>query len=199
MIKFFVKGEIMSLGEKIANLRKKNYFSQEDLAERVGVTRQTISKWELNETSPDIMQAKTLSKIFNISLDELTSNDINNVLVQKVSNTERLAGIILKLLKIFGIGIAVFTLFLFLLFILFRVRSTDREIAGKSRIECALDNEEYVYEIEYNKNYQVINSGGDSFIANHIDILKYDDANVMIAHIEDYFKDHNGSCNTTVE
>ena len=194
-----MKGEIISLGEKIANLRKKNNFSQEDLAERVGVTRQTISKWELNETSPDIMQAKTLSKIFNISLDELTSNDINSVLVQKVSNTERLAGIILKLLKIFGIGIAVFTLFLFLLFILFRVRSTDREIAGKSRIECALDNEEYVYEIEYNKNYQVINSGGDSFIANHIDILKYDDANVMIAHIEDYFKDHNGSCNTTVE
>ena len=194
-----MKGEIISLGEKIANLRKKNNFSQEDLAERVGVTRQTISKWELNETSPDIVQAKTLSKIFNISLDELTSNDINSVLVQKVSNTERLAGIILKLLKIFGIGIAVFTLFLFLLFILFRVRSTDREIAGKSRIECALDNEEYVYEIEYNKNYQVINSGGDSFIANHIDILKYDDANVMIAHIEDYFKDHNGSCNTTVE
>lgn len=189
----------MSLGEKIANLRKKNNFSQEDLAERVGVTRQTISKWELNETSPDIVQAKTLSKIFNISLDELTSNDINSVLVQKVSNTERLAGIILKLLKIFGIGIAVFTLFLFLLFILFRVRRTNREIAGKSRIECALDNEEYVYEIEYNKNYQVINSGGDSFIANHIDILKYDDANVMIAHIEDYFKDHNGSCNTTVE
>lgn len=189
----------MSLGEKIANLRKKNNFSQEDLAERVGVTRQTISKWELNETAPDIMQAKTLSKIFNISLDELTSNDINNVLVQKVSNTERLAGIIIKLLKIFGIGIAVFIIFLFLLFILFRVGSTDREIAGKSRIECALDNEEYVYEIEYNKNYQVINSGGDSFIANHIDILKYDDANVMIAHIEDYFKDHNGSCNTTVE
>ena len=62
-----------------------------------------------------------------------------------------------------------------------------------------LDNEQYVYEIEYNKNYQVINSGGDSFIANHIDLLKYDDANVMIAHIEDYFKDHNGSCNTTVE
>lgn len=199
MIKFFVKGEIMSLGEKIANLRKKNNFSQEDLAERVGVTRQTISKWELNETAPDIMQAKTLSKIFNISLDELTSNDINNVLVQKVSNTERLAGIIIKLLKIFGIGIAVFIIFLFLLFILFRVGNTDREIAGKSRIECALDNEEYVYEIEYNKNYQVINAGGDSFIANHIDILKYDDANVMIAHIEDYFKDHNGSCNTTVE
>ena len=185
----------MSLGEKIANLRKQNNFSQEDLAERVGVTRQTISKWELNETAPDIMQAKTLSKIFNISLDELTSNDINNVLVQKVSNTEGLGGIIIKLLKIFGIGIPVFIIFLFLLFILFRVRSTDREIAGKSRIECTLDDEEYVYEIEYNKNYQVINSGGDSFIANHVDVIKYDDVNVMLAHIEDYFKDHKGYCN----
>jgi transcriptional regulator with XRE-family HTH domain len=56
----------MNLGNKIIELRKKNNLSQEELAEKVGVTRQTISKWELEETSPDIKQAKNLSKIFNI-------------------------------------------------------------------------------------------------------------------------------------
>lgn len=59
----------MNLGNKIMTLRKKNNLSQEDLAEKVGVTRQTISKWELEETTPDINQAKKLSMIFNISLD----------------------------------------------------------------------------------------------------------------------------------
>ena len=44
----------MNLGNKIMTLRKKNNMSQEELAEKVGVTRQTISKWELEETSPDI-------------------------------------------------------------------------------------------------------------------------------------------------
>lgn len=71
----------MNLGEKIVSLRKKNNLSQEELAEKVGVTRQTISKWELEETTPDINQAKKLSKLFNISLDELTNNDISNILV----------------------------------------------------------------------------------------------------------------------
>ena len=44
----------MSLGNQIHELRKKNNLSQEQLAEKVGVARQTISKWELGETAPDI-------------------------------------------------------------------------------------------------------------------------------------------------
>ena len=55
----------MELGNKILELRKKEKLSQEELAEKINVTRQTISKWELNETTPDIKQAKELSKIFN--------------------------------------------------------------------------------------------------------------------------------------
>ena len=78
----------MDLGNKIMILRKKNNLSQEVLAEKVGVTRQTISKWELEETAPDINQAKKLSMIFIISLDELVNNDVNSILIEKVSNTE---------------------------------------------------------------------------------------------------------------
>ena len=69
----------MNLGNKIHELRKKHYLSQEQLAEKVGVARQTISKWELGETSPDIKQARVLSQIFNVSIDELVNNDTNEI------------------------------------------------------------------------------------------------------------------------
>lgn len=52
----------MEIGNKIMELKKKNNLSQEDLAEKVGVARQTISKWELGETSPDLKQSKELQK-----------------------------------------------------------------------------------------------------------------------------------------
>ena len=186
----------MNLGEKIVSLRKKNNLSQEELAEKVGVTRQTISKWELEETTPDINQAKKLSKIFNISLDELTNNDINSILVEKVSNTEKLAGIIIKILRALGIFIIVFIGIIVASIVFFNVRTRkeDTTVTGKISVTCSLDNEEYLYEVEHNKNYQVISAGGDAWIMNHIDIDKYEDANQIVAHIEDYFKDHNGSC-----
>ena len=93
----------MDLGKKILELRKKENFSQEQLAEKMNVTRQTISKWELNETKPDIKQAKELSRLFKISLDELTENDITTLVMQKVSNTEKLAGLVLKVSKWLGV------------------------------------------------------------------------------------------------
>ena len=93
----------MNLGNKILELRKKENLSQEQLAEKINVTRQTISKWELNETTPDIKQAKELSKLFKISLDELTDNDMTTLVMQKVSNTEKLAGLVLKVSKWLGV------------------------------------------------------------------------------------------------
>ena len=186
----------MNLGKKIAELRKKNNLSQEELAEKVGVARQTISKWEIGDTTPDINQVKIISKIFNISIDELVDNDINNVIVEKVSNTEKLAGITIKILKVFGIMLIVFITLIFLFVIIFMVDNPrkDYDIVGRTKISCKLDNEKYVYEAEYNKNYQVINSGGDAYIMNHTDIESYEDVNKIVAHIEDYFKDHGGKC-----
>lgn len=186
----------MNLGKKIAELRKKNNLSQEELAEKVGVARQTISKWEIGDTTPDINQVKIISKIFNISIDELVDNDINSVIVEKVSNTEKLAGITIKILKVFGIMLIVFITLIFLFVIIFMVDMprNDYDIVGRTKVSCNLDNEEYVYEAEYNKNYQVINSGGDAYIMNHTDIESYEDVNKIVAHIEDYFNDHGGKC-----
>ncbi|MGI6325054.1 MAG: helix-turn-helix transcriptional regulator [Bacilli bacterium] len=64
----------MNIGQNILNLRKGANLSQEQLAEIIGVTRQTISNWELEESSPDLKQAKELSRFFNVSLDDLTGD-----------------------------------------------------------------------------------------------------------------------------
>ncbi len=186
----------MNLGNKIVNLRKKNNLSQEELAEKVGVTRQTISKWELEETTPDIKQAKTLSKIFKVSLDELTDNDVESILVEKVSNTEKLAGLIIKILKVVGIGLLVLVIIDILAFIFFNINSNSKsnKVVGEYTLTCEINGEQYSYNIEYNKNYQVISSGGDVWISNHTNVDSYDDANKALANVEDYFKDHNGSC-----
>lgn len=66
----------MNINEKILLLRKKEGLSQEKLAEKLDVTRQTVSNWEVGQTTPDILQAKELSRIFNISLDDLTENKL---------------------------------------------------------------------------------------------------------------------------
>ena len=89
----------MNLGNKILQLRKKSGLSQEQLGEKVEVTRQTISNWELGETTPNPEQLKKLSKAFNVSIDEILDNESKEFLMNKISNTERLAGMIIKNIK----------------------------------------------------------------------------------------------------
>lgn len=111
----------MSLGNKILALRKTMGLSQEQLAEQLSVTRQTISKWELDETTPDLKQAKQLSKTFKISLDELTDNDIKSILVQKVSKTEKLTNIAIKAIKFFGFAFSILFIIDLITFVIFVV------------------------------------------------------------------------------
>lgn len=68
----------MRLGENIYNLRKGKGLSQEKLAEKINVTRQTISNWELGETSPNPEQLILLSDAFGRSIDELVGNEIKS-------------------------------------------------------------------------------------------------------------------------
>lgn len=67
----------MNLGKSLFYARKKSGFSQEDVAEKLGVSRQTVSKWETNETVPDIYQSKKMAVLYNMSLDELIDFDID--------------------------------------------------------------------------------------------------------------------------
>ena len=66
----------MNLGEKIKECRKQAGFSQEQLAERLNVSRQAITKWETNKGIPDIANLIAISDEFGLSLDELIKDDV---------------------------------------------------------------------------------------------------------------------------
>ena len=61
----------MKINEKIYSLRKEHHLSQEELADRIGVSRQTVSKWELGESCPDFDKIIPLCEVFGITSDEL--------------------------------------------------------------------------------------------------------------------------------
>ena len=67
----------MNLGNSLFHARKRCGLSQEAVAEKLGVSRQTVSKWETDETLPDIRQSKKMAMLYNISLDELIDFDID--------------------------------------------------------------------------------------------------------------------------
>lgn len=61
----------MEFNNKLYELRKQKGFSQEELANRLNVSRQTISKWEVGESTPDMEKLVAISDLFGVSLDEL--------------------------------------------------------------------------------------------------------------------------------
>ena len=63
------------LKDKLIALRRLNGYSQEQIAEKVGITRQAYAKWEQGLTTPDIEKAAMLADVYGISLDELTGKD----------------------------------------------------------------------------------------------------------------------------
>ena len=67
----------MSFASGLYHARKKSGLSQEDVAGKLGVSRQTISKWETGETLPDIRQSKRLAVLYHITLDELVEYDFD--------------------------------------------------------------------------------------------------------------------------
>ena len=79
----------MNLGNNLFQARKKAGLSQESVAEKLGVSRQTISKWETDETIPDIYQSKKLAKLYNLTLDELIDFDIDIKEIEEIiKNTD---------------------------------------------------------------------------------------------------------------
>ena len=74
----------MNLGESLLNARKSKGLTQEAVAEKLGVSRQTVSKWETGETLPDIRQSKRLAVLYGVTLDELIDFDAGVKEIQEV-------------------------------------------------------------------------------------------------------------------
>ena len=65
----------MEFNNKLYELRKQKGFSQEELANRLNVSRQTVSKWEVGESTPDMEKLVAISDLFGVSLDELVKGE----------------------------------------------------------------------------------------------------------------------------
>lgn len=94
--------DFMELGNHIKHYRNEKGLSQEELAERVYVTRQTISNWENNKNYPDINSIVLLSEVFEISIDNLIKgdleqmkNEINSEEVKKLNFYATMMGILM--------------------------------------------------------------------------------------------------------
>ena len=76
------------LGENLAKYRKKAGYSQEELADKLGVSRQAVSKWERGEASPDTENLIALSRLYGVTLDECTTilNKLKNLNNTKLYN-----------------------------------------------------------------------------------------------------------------
>lgn len=187
----------MNLGNKLLKLRKKQGISQEELAEKLNVTRQTISKWELYETSPNINQAKEISKLFNVSLDELVGNNINDILIKKMDNTERRMNIIMS----FNIVMLILLLFIFVIIFFtiamsldyFSVSPTGQAI--EFTCKTSDDNVYYDYIINMDIDGNILSVQGSDVL----NFSKYDDGNELAAAITSYYESIGGECGVIKE
>lgn len=79
----------MDIGEKLFELRKGKNLSQEEVAEKLNVTRQTVSKWETNQSTPDFDKIMPICELFEISTEELLTGKKPEEKVEEKSETKR--------------------------------------------------------------------------------------------------------------
>ncbi len=197
------------LGENIKILRKQKGYSQETLAEQLNVVRQTVSKWEKGISVPDAEMLGRIAELFEICVSDLLGGkipeanamvDTNEVAKQLAILNEQLAKQSRnrkRTLKIALISIVMLILISIIIYVaafsLFRFRKSSG-VTTYVELYCTLNGEEYTYAITYDEQYQIIEAGGDGWIADHVQTEQYDDANILIAQIEDYFTDRGGTC-----
>ena len=81
-------------GENLTTLRKFNKMTQEELAEKVGVSRQAVAKWESGETVPDIEKCKAVSEVFSVSIDELVNNTPAAAVLPRAPKGKHIFGVV---------------------------------------------------------------------------------------------------------
>jgi len=154
----------MCLGKNIYALRKKNGISQEQLAELIGVSRQTISNWELGETSPNSEQLIFLSKVLNVSIEKLIGNELN-LLNEKITNTENLVKKQIKLNKILFITIYFLVLITLIILMIFFFTKKDFTKQYQTEFACTLDGEVREVYLEDVDGKYILWNGEEQYLA----------------------------------
>lgn len=156
----------MNLGKKIVKLRKDNKMSQEEFAEVLNVTRQTISNWENSKNYPDIETLILISDKFNISLDILLKGD--KEMIENIDNKIRKN----KVLKIISSILLIIIVILIILIIIFQKEIADyieyvymEDITDKPGIiiGCTYENEYLEYRISYSPKTKHPDPKGGSY------------------------------------
>ena len=145
----------MKLGENILKFRKEQKLSQEELAEKMQVARQTILNWELEETMPSAEQVLLLSQIFHKSCDELLGSTKENVVIAKMNSTEKLMQKQVKITKVILLTIYFIVIVSLGGFILYACNLKDFTNKYDSEFVCTLDT---------NKFYISLDVGGGSYL-----------------------------------
>ena len=140
----------MKFNEKLVVLRKQHNLSQEQVAEKLGVARQTISKWELGETTPEMDKLIIMSELYNITLDELMKEENEGKVVNDPNNTnsQKLAGMTIKILKGIGIFILIVAILYVFLMIIGFVAFNKVETNSDSKTTVIQTQEEVVENYE---------------------------------------------------
>ena len=179
----------MEIGKKVLKYRKKLSLSQEMLGEKINVSRQTISNWELGETYPNSEQLKLLSQVFKVSIDELVDNDIKNDFAEKSIKIEKIISIILRLLVVIIIVIFV------VLGIMYINKIRKRGKLTLETIACNLYGEEHSFRIKYYElSDEIKEFGKDLYFDNILNLSKYNSASKIFNIINDYVKKNGGTC-----
>ena len=106
----------MKLGERLLNLRKAKHLSQEEVADKLNVTRQTVSKWETDQSIPDFDKIAPLCQLYGITSDELlTGEKIQGIIEENLSNSDN------KVKRAKGIGISILIYFVSVIWIMIAI------------------------------------------------------------------------------
>lgn len=143
----------MDLGENLYNLRKKKNLSQEEVAERLNVTRQTVSKWETGDSKPDFDKIVPICELFDITSDELlsgefladneTKENIKDLNLQEESYSHEITK-----KRAFLLSLGIFLYFVSVVFIIFFEQFNVNEVVGVSGflLICGLATSLIVYQ-----------------------------------------------------
>lgn len=110
----------MSLGERLLNLRKEKHLSQEEAAEKLNVTRQTISKWETDQSTPDFDKIVPLCNLYGITTDELLTGEKKE---KNISNNIDVDNSLMAKKRAKGIGLAVMLYFLAVIWVIVSIEA----------------------------------------------------------------------------
>ncbi len=179
------------LGNKIQKLRKENNLTQEELAEKIDVTRQTISKWELNESTPDIIYSKKIAETFNISLDELLEISLEEQLIKKIDNNRNISK--LTFVSLIIIGILIVGLLIILIINNDKYNNSNYSKTIDKEVKCELNGNTYIRSYSfYEKTGHIFQIDGNNF--DFIEELNDADYYIAIKQIEEYFSSKGSTC-----